>query len=104
MKTAKDEITRLRGKAEKLGQKRFDDRDIRNLLDDIIKTFGAFLPNAKSRKSGRQAKWIYSFGVKGGPLVIIERPHGNRDSIPEPWRSQQIEAALEILDWIESQL
>ena len=99
-----DEIERIRNIAESLDAGPFGHKDILRLLADIIRTFAGDLPGAKLEEKKKNTKWVCNFGIKGIPLVTVERTHGSRgDAIPQIWRKRMINAVDEVLNFVESQ-
>jgi hypothetical protein len=99
-----DELDRIRKRAELLDSRPFGHKEILSLLEDIIQTFAKYLPGSKLEEKKKNTKWVCNFGIKGGPLVTVERTHGSRgDTIPQRWRKRMINAVDEILDFVESQ-
>ncbi len=102
MKEILDEIARLRKEVKFLRRRRFDHKPMVALLEDVITSLRVYLPNAAIRKKNN--KWVCNFGIKDLPLVMVERVHGSRDAIPPIWKSKQLNAVVELLDLIESQV
>lgn len=96
-----DEIARLRREAAYLDSSPFTEKEIIRLLEDLIRSVKRFLPRAELKEK-KGNKWVCNFGVKGLPMVMIERVHGSRDAIPVTWRKKQINAVNEALDFVES--
>ena len=102
MNDALEEIRRLRGAAEDLRGKVYKDALIRKLLDDVVFTLKPLIPNAKMTM--RNNKWVYNFGIKGMDLVMVERVHKGRNAVPQKWRSRQIKAVIDLLDYLEAEV
>lgn len=100
--STKDDVERIRGLAGILDSRPFGHDEILRLLQDIVTTFSRYLPAAKLEEK-RNNKWVCNFGIKGIPLVMVERVHGSRDAIPRVWRKRMINAVEEVLDLVESQ-
>ena len=102
MKTVAGEIARLRSEVKSLGRKPFVHKPIVSLLKDVIASLKAYLPKAEIKKKGN--KWVCNFGIKDLPLVMVERVHRGRNAISPFWRSRQLNAIVELLDLVESQV
>ncbi len=95
------EIARLRSEADRLDSIPFTEKEILKLLEDLLRSMKHFLPKAELKEK-KSNKWICNFGVKGLPMIMVERVHGSRKAIPITWRKQQINAINEALDFVES--
>ncbi len=101
MKTVTGEIARLRSEVKSLGRKPFGHKPMVSLLKDVIASLKAYLPKAEIRKNNN--KWICNFGIKN-LIVMVERVHRGRNAISPFWRSKQLNAIVELLDLVESQV